>query len=212
MSPQTAPALLTILASAVVTVVDGHAQTELHAALKLRDVQGGPRELDLVGSALAGAIAGHDGFSATGAGLVHDDGLAQITFHTTKGVVVQSHLLGAVSTGDHQLDGVAVPRALGGVFVVVVGHDEAEIDVVGIINNLHSRGLVIRTRPGAATVLFKQHVLARASRAGTLGHRELRIGQNRHTGPLAKITVQNNGFRGEHHRVSLLTRLDIVGC
>ena len=142
---------------------------------------------------------------------MHDDGLAQITFHATEGVVVQSHLLGAVGAGDHQLNGVTVPRALGGVFVVVVGHDEAEIDIVGIIDDLHSRGLVIRTRPSATTVFLKQHILARSSRSGTLGHRELGICQHRYTGPLAEVAVQNNRFRGEHHRVSLLTRLDIVG-
>ena len=211
MGTQTAPALLTILASAVVAVIDGHAQAELDAALELLDGQGGLRELDLVGGALAGAVAGHDGFSTTGAGLVHDDGLAQITFNATEGVVVQSHLLGAVGAGDHQLDRVTVPRALGGVLVVVVGHDKAEVDVVGIIDDLHGRGLVIRTGPGTATVLLKQHVLARSSGSGALGHRELRIGQHRHTSPLAEAAVQDDGFRGEHHRVSLLTRLDIIG-
>ena len=95
--------------------------------------------------------------------------------------------------------------------MVVVGHDETEIDVVGIIDNLHGRGLVIRTRPGAATVFFEEHIFARASRAGTLGYREFRISQNWHTGPLSEIAIDNNGFRSKHHRVSLLTRLDIVG-
>ena len=107
---------------------------------------------------------------------MHDDGLTKISFHATEGVVVQSHLLAAVGAGDHQLDRVTIPRALGGVFVVVVGHDEAEIDVVGIIDDLHGRSLVIRTRPSAATVLLKEHILACSSSAGTLGHRELGIG------------------------------------
>ena len=107
---------------------------------------------------------------------MHDDGLTEISFHATEGVVVQSHLLAAVGASDHQLDRVTIPRALGGVFVVVVGHDEAEIDVVGIIDDLNGRSLVIRTRPGAATVLLKEHKLTRTCGSRTLGHRELRIG------------------------------------
>ena len=209
---QTAPALLTILASAVVTVIDGHTQAELDAALELRDVQRGLRELDLIGGALAGAIAGHDRLSATGASFVVHDGLSDIAFHAAEGVVVESHLLGAVGAGDHQLDRVTIPRALGGILVIVVGHDEAEIDVVGIIDDLNGRSLVIRTRPGAATVLLEEHKLTGTCGSRTLGHRELRIGEHRHTGPFAEIAVQNNGFRGEHYRVSFLTRLDIIGC
>ena len=205
---QTAPALLAVLASAAVTVIDGHAQTELHAALQGLDRQRSLRELDLVGGALGGPIAGHDRLGTTGAGLMHDDGLAQIGFHATEGVVVKSHLLGAVGAGDHQLDRVTVPRALGRVLVVVVGHDKAEIDVVGVENNLHSRGLVIRTRPGAATVLLEQHVLA--IRTGALGHRELRVSQNRHTLPLVELTIESNGGLSAVDGVELLARLDVV--
>ena len=142
--------------------------------------------------------------------MVHDH-ISQIAFHATERVVVEGHLLAAVGAGDHQLNRVTIPRALGGVFVVVVGHNEAEIDVVGIIDDLHSRGLVIRTRPSAATVFLKEHILACSSGSRTLGHRELRIGEHRHTGPFAEIAVQNNGFRSEYYRVSFLTRLDIIG-
>ena len=207
-STQTAPALLAVLASGVVTVIDGHAQTELNAALQGLDREGSLRELDLVGGALGGPIAGHDRLGTTGAGLMHDDGLAQIGFHATEGVVVESHLLAAVGASDHQLDRITVPRALGGVLVVVVGHDKAEVDVVGVENNLHSRGLVIRTRPSAATVLLEQHVLA--IRTGALGHRELRVSQNRHTLPLVELTIESDSGLSAVDGVELLTRLDVV--
>ena len=208
---EAAPALLSVLTGAVVAVIDGHAQAELHATFELGDVERGLRQLDLIDGALAGAVAGHHGLGATGAGLMHHDHVAEVAFHATEGVVVEGHLLAAVGAGDHQLDGVAVPGALGGVLVVVVGDHEAEVDVLGIVHDLDGRGLVIRAGPGAPTIFLEQHVLARALGAGALGYGELRVGKDRHPRPFVEATIQHDGFRGEDDRIGVLARFDVVG-
>jgi hypothetical protein len=138
-----------------VTIVDGHAEAELSAnGQGGRQAQRARGKLDFVVSLLGGGIANHHGFGragaffgAAGTGFVHDDDLgAKRGFDTAEGVVVEGDLGGAIGAGDHELDGVAVPGAVRGVFMVVVGDDETEVDVVGVVDDLNRGGLVIRDR------------------------------------------------------------------
>ena len=193
----------------LVAVVDGHAEAELHVAGQLVDTERGLRKLDLVGGLVGDRVAGDDRFGAAGTGLVVDDHVAGGAFDAAQRVVVERHLGAAVGIGDHQLDRVAVPRAVRRVLMVIVGDDETEVHVVGIVHDLHRGGLVVRTAPGAAGVLFEEHVFALGARA--LGHRELRIGEHGHAGPFAEVAVEHDGFGREHDGVLLLCGFDVVG-
>ena len=181
----------------LVAVVNGHAEAELNAAFELGEAKGGLRELDFVDGLLGGGIAGDLRFGSARAGLVLYDHVANRTFHATERVVIQSDLLGTIATGDHQLDGITVPRAVCRVFVIVIGHDEAEIDVFGVVHDLHCGCLVIRAGPGTAGILLEQYVLTLGTRS--FGNGEFRVGQDGDASPFTKVTVENNGFGGKHH-------------
>ena len=80
-------------------------------------------------------------------------------FVAAKRVIVQRYLLGPCCIGDHQLDRIAVPGVTGDVFMVIVRHNESEVHVIGVIDDLDGRGLIVRPGPGAPRVLFEQDVI-----------------------------------------------------
>ena len=79
-----------------------------------------------------------------------------------------------VGVGNHQLNGVAIPGTVGRVFVVVIGDDKTEVDIVGVIGNLNGRSLIVGSGPFATGVFFKELEFAVARTA--FGDGETRVG------------------------------------
>src|SRR5207302_9771898 len=92
--------------------------------------------------------------------------------------------------GDHQLKGIAIPSAVGGVLMVIIGDREAEVQVVFGPDNLHRRALIIRTRPNATAVWLEKNVVRAGQRGrGALWHRELEIIERWHVSPIGKVSI-----------------------
>ena len=173
MRAQSAPASLA--GSQLIAVVNRHAETELSAARQFRQTERRFGQFDFVGSPLGGDVAAYEGLGPARAGFMHDDHATERGLNAAEGVVVKCDLCGSIRTGNHQLDGIPVPRAVGRVLMVIVGYDETEIHVVHVIGDLHCRRLIIRPGPGATGVLFEQNVgatRARTFRDGKFGIRE----------------------------------------
>ena len=81
---------------------------------------------------------------------MQDDDIAQGAFDTAKCVVVEPDLAVASCICDHQLDRVAVPCAVSGVFVVLVCNDKSEINVFIVVDNPHCRSVIVGPCPVAA--------------------------------------------------------------
>ena len=134
--------------------------------------------------------------------MVDNRRFSECSVGAAQGIIVKGDLSATITIGDHQLDRITVPSAIGRVFMVIIRHHEAEIDVFCIINNLNRGGLVIWTGPSAATIFFKENVGSSGSLA--LRDREFWISENGHTRPLTQSTINNNGLCRERDRVVLL--------
>ena len=91
---------------------------------------------------------------------MHHDHIPSLIFNAAESVVVKSDLRIARIVGNHQLNRITIPGTVGSIFMIVVSDSEAEIDIVIIINDLHRRGLVIRSCPRSAGILFEENQLA----------------------------------------------------
>ena len=67
---------------------------------------------------------------------MHDNDITRIAFNPAQSIVVESYLLVLVGIGNHQLNGITIPRAICSVFVVIICHDKPEINVVCIVGYL----------------------------------------------------------------------------
>ena len=111
MRAQSAPTALAW--SGLIAVVNRHAKTELSAALQLRQTERRFGQFDFVGGPLGSDVAAHDSFGPARSGFMHDNRASESRLNAAEGVVVKGDLCGSIRAGNHQLDGVAVPRAVG---------------------------------------------------------------------------------------------------
>ena len=89
---------------------------------------------------------------------MHDNHATERGLNAAEGVVVKSDLRGSIRAGNHQLDGIPIPRAVGCVLMVIIRHHESEIHVVDVIGHLHCRRLIIWSGPCATGVFFEQNI------------------------------------------------------
>ena len=94
--------------------------------------------------------------------------------------------------------------------MVIVGHDETEVNVVTVIGDLHRRGLIIRPGPRSTGVLFKQDVGPSPIRAGAFRGRKLGIRKDRNPAPFREIAIQDNRVRCADDRVKFFSWFNVV--
>ena len=125
---EAAPSLLAW--GGLIAVVDRHTESELRSKFQAIDTQGRLGQLDFVNGAFRFRITRHNCLGAPWPRLVQDDDVSQRVLDTAKGVVVESNLCVLLVIGNHKLNGIAVPRAVGGIFMILVRHHDGKIDVL----------------------------------------------------------------------------------
>ena len=141
MSTETTPTFLA--GSVFISIIDGHAQAETHATFEFFKAKRFLGKLDLVISALGFCISNDNRFgrgrigACRRTGFVHDDHITCFVFDPTQCIVVKSDLSVTGIIGNHQLNRVPVPCAVGSVFVVIIGDGKTEINVVIIVDDLN---------------------------------------------------------------------------
>ena len=207
MRAQSAPTSLA--GGQLITVVNRHTETEPSPGRQVRQTERRFREFDFVGGPLRRGVAAHNGFGPARTGFMHDNCCgSKGSLNAAEGIVVKSDLCRSIRAGNHQLDGIPVPRAVGRVLMVIVGYDEPEIHVVHVIGDLHRRGLIVRSGPGATGVLFEKNV--GASRARTFRDRKLGIREHGNPSPLCETAIQNDGLGCVSDRVGFLAWFDVI--
>ena len=139
--------------------------------------------------------------------------VAEGAFHAAERVVVQRDLRVASLVGDHELDRVTVPRAVRRVLVVFVRHHEPEVHVVVVVDDLHRRGLIVRSRPSSSVVLLEEDQCAsrRNVGSGSFGSVKAGIGQQLRGTPFGKIAVDHDRGPRFDRRVILFSGFNVVG-
>ena len=132
------PAPASLAGRQFITVVDRHAETELRPEGQWRhQPERSDGQLDFVDGLIVQRITAHHCGCSAGACFVHDNSGSERCLNAAEGIVVKSDLCRSIRAGNHQLDGIPVPRAVGRVLMVIVGYDEPEVNVLSIIDNLN---------------------------------------------------------------------------
>src|SRR5206468_1787871 len=136
-----------------IAVVDRHSESELRSAFQRRQTESRLRQFYLVSGFLLCEVAFNDrccrtvtrwisawtclvvnnNASIRSAGWVGGNKGSRRVFVAAKRVIVKCYLLGPGCIGDHKLDRIAIPGVAGDVFMVIVRHDESEVNVVSVI-------------------------------------------------------------------------------
>ena len=116
--PESPPAFLS--GSIFITIIDCHPESELHPTFKRIKLHGFFRQFNFIDRPLCVNVAGNKSGRAAHPCFFKHHLTAQVILNSTKRIIIKCDLRVLLIVGDHELNRVAIPRAVSGVFVIFI--------------------------------------------------------------------------------------------